>query len=1503
MTTTNPGWLHRRLAVVVSLSAMLFVAVAVPGEPAHAVGPGTTPLTSGQLTMISTHADGTSGLPLSGVEGANQVAVSDDGSAVAFVSDVPAQDLVTDPVQLATGVTDNNTGVGSTDKGDDVFVYQKIAGQAIISLASWNTTRTGTGNAPSTAPVMAPHGLGLVFQSGATDLVTGHVDANQKHLYAWVPGLGSLTGVFLVDTKYQTSDACNCSAEDPSISLFPPTVVFEATGGGPTNELVAPGVQGQGEDQIYAHDIVGNTNTLVSVTNDSTVPNARSATNPDIGNGAVGGASQPMIASDAPIVVFEATGDDLIHGFDSSNGSNIWEHNLITGTTTLVSASASGDPNGTSGNEDPVISAFGTTVAWDSNGTDVSSTPFSAAQQNQPLPHIYFKIVLPIASPTLMADTDWTGALACNADSHDPGLSGDGLSVVFDSGCSDITKPAALGGATPDNNNDSDVFERTFAPVPDPAPRLLSINDTGNATGNNSSQLCAPNDGNYNFPCDSLSDPSVSVNNDGTVVSYFTDATDIAGPAQGTPPFNDGSVIASYPKLLAGVKNVLVSARPDGAYPDDTAGDAVVSKDGSSVAFVSSADNLVPNDANQYFDVFESDLHDSFYIQPIAAVSEGAGSVTITVGRTGNDGTTDTVTVETGDGSIPALPTLPPEITDPAHSNAVAPGDYTATSKTLTFPPGVLTQTFSVPIIDDNLSESPELFHVALSAGTGAGSVPLPGPLSDAYVVILDNDSPQSWNASVTQQPPASAHVGDTVTVKATISVDAGADDLTVNSLTSGGATSGLDQVQFDATSPFNVPAGTTKVITATARVTGAPGAAGIKLQFSVNGTLGATTSTKTADSNAVASIEALSATLAAVPSTVLLTDQITYTLTVDNHSDTTPAQLTGLPAGLAAPAGTSFFSRVNGVTTVPPGGTSVWTLTVDVDDADANALLLTQTPGTVSYGMSAVGLASRPLTVAPASVSATVHAPVVTVGSHTLVDVNGGTLDPGDTVNVSISVNNTGAAGTAGTLSDTLSNLQNPTSIKLDGLACGACSSAATQVTAPFGTLGAGGSHIVTFSATVPGSPVGTTASSSTTITFSPATTGTSPTATNTSSLTIGSGSVQDWHVAISQQPPVSAQVGDIVTVKATISVDAGGQDLSVTSLASGAGTSGLDQVQFADSTPVQVNAGTSRVTIVSARVSGAPGAGGIHLQVSVGGTLGATSGTKTAATNTLVSTEAVTATLAAVPSTVSLGDQIVYTLTLTNASDTPAQLTGLPAGLSAPTGTTLANRLDGASTVPPNGTSTWTLTASVAASDTDGTVITQAPGAFAYAMSAIGLPSRAIVPTPANETSTVTVPPAPGPPGAPGGSSGSSSGSSASGSGTGGSSGTTTTTSTSGSADLALAVVAPATGLARHNVAYAFTLANHGPNTATGIELSTNFTSGGARLVSSSARCVHGVHLVCSLGSLGSGKSLKVTIVVRARGPAIYKNAAYVSGDQSDRVPANNSLVATTTVTKPTV
>jgi len=112
---------------------------------------------------------------------------------------------------------------------------------------------------------------------------------------------------------------------------------------------------------------------------------------------------------------------------------------------------------------------------------------------------------------------------------------------------------------------------------------------------------------------------------------------------------------------------------------------------------------------------------------------------------------------------------------------------------------------------------------------------------------------------------------------------------------------------------------------------------------------------------------------------------------------------------------------------------------------------------------------------------------------------------------------------------------------------------------------------------------------------------------------------------------------------------------------------------------------------------------------------------------------------------------------------------------------------------------------------------------------------------------------------------------------------------------------VSAPRTLDAFHRLTYVFTITNNGPDTATGVMLTTKLSSGGARLISVSlAHCVHGDHLVCPVGTIRDGKSVTVTLVLAARGAAVYQETASVSGDQSDPKPKNNDLTAKTTVVR---
>ncbi|MDP3608563.1 MAG: Calx-beta domain-containing protein [Methylophilus sp.] len=103
------------------------------------------------------------------------------------------------------------------------------------------------------------------------------------------------------------------------------------------------------------------------------------------------------------------------------------------------------------------------------------------------------------------------------------------------------------------------------------------------------------------------------------------------------------------------------------------------------------------------------------------SVNEAAGTATFTVTLNAASGQTVSVNYATSNGT------------------ATAGSDYTSTTGSLTFAPGVITQTITVPIINDTTAEPSETFNVVLSApsnatiatGTGVGT-------------IIDNDQPPS---------------------------------------------------------------------------------------------------------------------------------------------------------------------------------------------------------------------------------------------------------------------------------------------------------------------------------------------------------------------------------------------------------------------------------------------------------------------------------------------------------------------------------------------------------------------------------------------------------------------------------------------------------------------------------------------------------------------------------------------------------------------------------------
>ena len=104
-------------------------------------------------------------------------------------------------------------------------------------------------------------------------------------------------------------------------------------------------------------------------------------------------------------------------------------------------------------------------------------------------------------------------------------------------------------------------------------------------------------------------------------------------------------------------------------------------------------------------------------------VTESAGSITVTVIRTGGSDGTVSVDYSTADGT------------------ATSPEDYSAAAGTLVFVDGDTTESFTIAIVNDALDEPDEDLTILLSNPTGGAALGTPG---NASLTIIDDDTPSN---------------------------------------------------------------------------------------------------------------------------------------------------------------------------------------------------------------------------------------------------------------------------------------------------------------------------------------------------------------------------------------------------------------------------------------------------------------------------------------------------------------------------------------------------------------------------------------------------------------------------------------------------------------------------------------------------------------------------------------------------------------------------------------
>ena len=165
-------------------------------------------------------------------------------------------------------------------------------------------------------------------------------------------------------------------------------------------------------------------------------------------------------------------------------------------------------------------------------------------------------------------------------------------------------------------------------------------------------------------------------------------------------------------------------------------GERLVEPDETFTLNLSEVRNAIPTRTQATGTILDDDAPAIFqFSAPTYQVSEGGGSVLITINRTGNlirQAEIKLATIDEAHGLPCADTTTLPNV-------AAERCDYTTTIETLTFYEGLSEheRTIVVPIIDDARPEQPETFKVVLTARDGATI----GPLNQATVTITDNDT------------------------------------------------------------------------------------------------------------------------------------------------------------------------------------------------------------------------------------------------------------------------------------------------------------------------------------------------------------------------------------------------------------------------------------------------------------------------------------------------------------------------------------------------------------------------------------------------------------------------------------------------------------------------------------------------------------------------------------------------------------------------------------------
>jgi len=271
-----------------------------------------------------------------------------------------------------------------------------------------------------------------------------------------------------------------------------------------------------------------------------------------------GHSNLPAISADGMAVAFVSYASNLVPG-DGNSRRDIFVWDKSSDTISRVSLSTSGVQSGYE-SLNPAISGDGRFVGFDSRAPNFVVGDTNASSD------VFLRDRL--TNVTTRISVSASGVQG-EAGSTNPSISGDGRYIAFESDANNLVS-GDLG------SHDIFVKDRVTGTV-----RLISLTWDGKPA---------------NFRCEK---PNIS--NDGRFVAFISSATNLV-PID----TNNKQDVFLVDTLLNTITRVSVAG--DGSEANDNSIGVSLSSDGSRIAFVSYANNLVPDDTNACADAFVKDI-------------------------------------------------------------------------------------------------------------------------------------------------------------------------------------------------------------------------------------------------------------------------------------------------------------------------------------------------------------------------------------------------------------------------------------------------------------------------------------------------------------------------------------------------------------------------------------------------------------------------------------------------------------------------------------------------------------------------------------------------------------------------------------------------------------------------------------------------------------------------------------------------------------------------------